>query len=371
MHEVKEPIIRVAVIWDTDTMYVISDSALLVSNSLQVTKLIRPNTYLLVTVKSDSVILLSLTKKPLLTDKNEILLESQGNIKIGTHLKKLTGYHSKIQVKKNVKHRFYTSSSLTAINILPVEKYLYGVVSCELGLAKEAEFEALKALAVCARSYVYTMLGRRDDFDIYGSYMYDQEYRGVEREYRLAKLAVDATRGEVLKYDNNIAFAQYHACCGGKTANGRYPYLKSIVDAPRHSKHQIPFCSDSPYYRWKVKLSYQAFLDTILYLAGVGYKFYFIPEAIFDKTSERLNYLKFTADKEYKISGDAVRKALNLRSTFFTIKKIGDSLEIDGKGWGHGIGLCQYGALAMARRGYSYRQILGHYYYRTKITKLY
>ncbi|MCS7257772.1 MAG: SpoIID/LytB domain-containing protein [candidate division WOR-3 bacterium] len=368
--QTEEPEIRVAVLWDIDTVYIVGDSSLIASNTLQKTRRIKPNAFLTAVVKADSIILL-LAHERLLTDKQEIILQSSGNIKIGRYVNKLTSYYSKISIKKDVVHRFFVRKPLTVVNILPLEKYLYGVVSCELGTAQENEIEALKAQAVIARSYAVALLKKKKDFDLYGSFQYDQEYQGAEREYRTAKLAVDATCGEVLRYAQEIAFTQYHACCGGKTTNGRYPYLRSIIDSPKHSKTQTPFCAGSPYYNWKVKLDYRAFLDTVLFLAGIGYKFYFIPELIVDKKTGRVNYLKFTADKEYKVSGEALRKVLNLRSTFFSIKKIKDSLEITGKGWGHGIGLCQHGALAMARRGYSYREILRHYYYNTKLAKIY
>jgi stage II sporulation protein D len=280
-------------------------------------------------------------------------------------------YRNKIIIKNDVVHRFPVTHNLTAINILPIEEYLYGVVSSEIGMAKEVEFEAVKAQAVCARSYTMSLLGKRKDFDLYGSYLYDQEYKGMEREYKLAIEAVGKTRGEVMQYQNEDVLAQYHACCGGRTTYGRYPYLQPIIDAPRHSHRKKPFCKDSPYFEWTVKVQRDSFDATILRVAGITYKFKLNPKLEINKITKRVDYLTLKADKEYKLAGETIRKVFNLKSTFFTITTKSDSVEINGFGWGHGIGLCQYGALEMARQKISYKNILKHYYTGIKIVKVY
>lgn len=332
---------------------------------------LNPNTTLIAISFSDSIIVLKQSKQKMLASTDNIIFESPDEISVGSNLKNMTPYHNRIVIKKNVAHRFTVTKNLTAINIVPLEKYLYGVVSCEIGMAKATELEAVKAQTVSARSYTMILLGKRKDFDIYGSYLYDQEYKGLLREYPLAIQAVNQTRGETMQYSEEPILAQYHACCGGRTANGRYPYLQSIIDAPHHSVKQKPYCQNSPHFQWTAKFNRKQFQDTILKLAGITYKFDFTPKLDINKTTKRVEYLKFTADKEYELTGDAIRKAFNLKSTQFTLKTSKDSVEFQGYGWGHGIGLCQYGALEMARQKHSYKEILIHYYSDIKIIKIY
>ncbi|MCX8014799.1 MAG: SpoIID/LytB domain-containing protein, partial [candidate division WOR-3 bacterium] len=206
---------------------------------------------------------------------------------------------------------------------------------------------------------------------VYGSYLYDQEYQGANREYQLAVRAVQATTGEVITYNDEIVLAQYHACCGGRTTSGRFPYLQPIIDAPYHSSKAKPYCRNSPYFQWTEKIGRAVFQDSILKLAGIKYKFNFDVKLEINKRTKRVEYLKFIADKEYKITGEAVRSVFNLKSTLFNLKIEKDSVKINGNGWGHGIGLCQYGALAMARQKISYKNILKHYYHKIKIVKMY
>ncbi len=365
----EEPIIAVAVLWDTDTIYIRSNNYLTLTNQDRITN-IPVNTLLMVIENQDSIAVLK-NNKIILKNASQITFESEGEINIGYNSKTMTAYHNKILIKKGIVHRFPTIHNLTAINILPIEEYLYGVVSSEIGEAKENEYESIKAQAVCARSYTMSLLGQRKDFDIYGSYLYDQEYKGTAREYPLAIKAVNETRGEIMQYKNEPILAQYHACCGGRTTFGRYPYLQPIIDAPNHSRHKKPYCQDSPYFEWNMKIGRDSFESTILKLAGIPYKFRLNPKLEINKKTKRVEYFKFKSDKEYKVSAESFRKALNLRSTFFTCKIKNDSTEIIGHGWGHGIGLCQYGAMAMARQKITYKNILKHYYSNIKFFRAY
>ncbi len=368
--ETPEPKIAIAILWNTDTIFVTSKNPYSVVTQGKATNL-NANTDLTVIYHKDSLMVYNMKKQRLITSNDNITFESPDQISVGYNLNNLTPYHSRIVIKKKLVHRFTTTKNLTAINITFLEKYLYGVVSCEIGMAKENEIEAIKAQAVAARSYTMTLLGKRPDFDIYGSYLYDQEYKGLLREYKLAIQAVDATHGQIMQFENEPILAQYHACCGGRTTNGRYPYLQAIIDAPHHSKSHKPYCQDSPHYQWTIKFSRKAFQDTLLKLADVKYKYDFTPQLDINKTTRRVEYLRFTGMTEYKLTGETVRKALNLKSTQFTLKTDKDSIEIHGFGWGHGIGLCQYGALAMARQNKSYKEILNHYYTDIKTEKIY
>jgi SpoIID/LytB domain protein len=366
---IEQPFVAVAVLWDTDTIYITCNNYLTITNQDRITN-IPVNTLLMVIENQDSIAVLK-NNKIVLKNANQITFESEGEISIGYNSKTMTAYHKKIQIKKGVIHRFSVTHNLTAINVLPIEEYLYGVVSSEIGEAKENEFNAIKAQAVCARSYTMSLLGQRKDFDIYGSYLYDQEYKGGAREYPLAIKAVNETHGEIMQYKNEPILAQYHACCGGRTTFGRYPYLQPIIDAPNHSRHKKPYCQSSPYFEWNTKISRDSFENTILKLAEIPYKFRLNSKLEINKKTKRVDYISFKSDKEYKVSAESFRKAFNLRSTFFTYKIKNDSIEIYGHGWGHGIGLCQYGAMAMARQKISYKSILKHYYSNIKFFRVY
>jgi len=368
--QIQEPKISVAVLWNTDTIYVSGKNPFSVIAQGKASSL-SANTDLLIIYAKDSMLVLKSNQQRLLASPDQLIFESPDQISVGYNLKNMTPYHNRIVLKKNLSHRFAVTKNLTAINFVSLEKYLHGVVSCEIGMAKEHELEAVKAQAVAARSYTMTLLGKRKDFDIYGSYLYDQEYKGALREYKLAIQAVDQTRGEIMQFGEEPILAQYHACCGGVTAHGRYPYLQSIIDAPNHSDKQKSYCHESPHYQWNLKISRRAFQDTIFKLAGITYKFDITPKLDINKTTKRVEYLRFSGITEYKLTGDAIRKAFNLKSTQFTIKTTKDSVEFQGYGWGHGIGLCQYGALAMAREKKSYQDILKHYYTNIKLVKIY
>jgi peptidoglycan hydrolase-like amidase len=125
-------------------------------------------------------------------------------------------------------------SDLAVVNVLGLEDYLLGVVPCEIGPIDVRTLEATKAQAVAARSFTMARLGRRKGLghQLFDSYLRDQEYRGIERETELSRQAVEATRGEVLEFQGEVCEALYHANCGGITANGSQPYLKSVPDTP-------------------------------------------------------------------------------------------------------------------------------------------
>ncbi len=365
-----EPKVAVAVLWDVDTIYLTSKNTLSLISQGKATN-IDANQNLSIIYLKDSVKVYKSPKKIILSSPDKIIFESTENLLVGKTQKAMTAYHKRIIITKGVTHRFPVKNNLTAINVLPIEEYLYGVVSCEIGMAKEIELEAVKAQAICARSYTMSLLNKRKDFDVYGSYLYDQEYKGADREYKLAIRAVQETRGEIMQYRDETILAQYSACCGGHTTYGRYEYLQPIIDAPKHSKKAKPYCKDSPYFEWTVKIPRNLFDDSVLKLAGITYKFKLNPVLEINKTTQRVDYLKFQTQQENKISGETIRKAFNLKSTYFSTKTKNDTVEINGHGWGHGIGLCQYGALEMARQKNNYKKILNHYYSGIKITKLY
>ncbi|MBM3315896.1 SpoIID/LytB domain-containing protein, partial [candidate division WOR-3 bacterium] len=260
---------------------------------------------------------------------------------------------------------FADGGEVVCVNELGLEEYLFGVVPCEIGPIAQETFEAVKAQAVAARSFTLTRLKRRRHpaFDLYDSFDRDQEYRGAGRETELGRRAVEQTRGEVLFFRGEVCEALYHACCGGKTGNGSRPYLSSVHDTPGRRSSGRAYCSGSGHFRWEVAIpsdSVDRALARQLGRSRLGLRGLALEK---DRQSGRVRKVRVSASSgTHSLTGEAVRTALGLKSTAFDVRKQGSRYRFSGRGWGHGSGMCQAGALAMARAGRTHRQILLHYY---------
>jgi stage II sporulation protein D len=259
---------------------------------------------------------------------------------------------------------------LVVVNELGLEEYLYGVVPCEIGPISEETFEAVKAQAVAARSFALARAGKRrgSGFDLYDSYARDQEYRGAGYETGPGREAVDATREEVLLFQGEPADALYHANCGGVTVGSSLPYLRSARDSPGHRSGARPYCAWSRSHTWQVQLprdSVERALSRLvrverLALCGLSLRKDPVTGRVVDVNVR-------TRKGTYRVSGADLRTALRLRSPTFDVRLRGRAVEFAGRGYGHGCGMCQDGAVGMARSGRSYRQILQHYYPRLRL----
>ncbi len=276
---------------------------------------------------------------------------------------------------------------LRVINEVKMEDYLKSVVPLEIGSPFLSNFEALKAQAVCARSYALRKyLERKNNFfHLYGD-IRDQVYGGRDAEREITDLAVKLTKGEVVLYRNEIALTLFHSTCGGRTAYfdeafpGKefIPYLKSV----RCNFHGKDLCKNSPYYRWERRFSVREFKELLSKNISDMVSINIRPQDIIDfRISERgpsgrvkeirVKTRKGTFDfKGYEIR-KLLKKGRNLPSNYFSFKKRGKNVIIIGRGFGHGVGLCQYGALALAKKGVNYERILKFYYSGTKIKKIY
>jgi len=264
---------------------------------------------------------------------------------------------------------------LIVVNLLPVEAYLSGVVPCEIASTEPGTVEAVKAQAVAARSFTLARMEkhRYAGYDLRDSYLRDQEYQGAGRETDIGCRAVAATRGEVLEYRGLVAEALYHANCGGVTSNGFQPFLKSVRDAPGHRSGAKPYCSGFPDFSWQVVVSRDSLASAVARIAGatggLSIRGFRLDK---DRQSGRVKYLYFaTARGEVRVHGSDFRAGLGLRSQNFGMRMHGSSVTIDGRGFGHGAGMCQDGAVGMARSGCGYKQILYHYYSGVRLTRVY
>lgn len=294
------------------------------------------------------------------------------------------------------------SAGMTIVNQLTMEEYLYAVVPSEMPSSWPAA--ALQAQAIAARTYAYANLGRykQRGFDLLGS-VASQAYNGVTSENAAVRQAVDATRGQILTFNNKPISAFYSANSGGYSAvppvtwNFYPPYLQTVPDKLVEAHNgllspakladwvatRIPSYSSNPKYsarsayRWRVivprseiehRLQKRAKIGQITGIITVG-------RAACGRVE---HVLILGTEGQLRISGDAIRSGLGgLRSNLFIVEpKMGpDGLPaffiFTGAGFGHGVGMDQSGAAGMAADGYSAQDILGHYYPGTTITKLY
>jgi len=251
---------------------------------------------------------------------------------------------------------------ITVVNSINVEDYIKGVLYHEV--SHHWPMEALKAQAVAARTYaLYSLNPVGKSYDVTND-IYSQVYGGRDSERYRTDLAVDRTRGEVLTFNRQIIPAYFHATCGGMTEDARE--LWSLPDLVPLRGVPCPFCKNSPHMNWKSNFRLRDLQDI---LNRHGYKIGAIKDiSIIDRDrSERIDHLKITPVQgpDLIIKGKDFRDIIGpnvLKSNNYEIAMRGYYVDLIGKGWGHGVGLCQWGALGMAQQQFTYQQILAYYY---------
>lgn len=282
--------------------------------------------------------------------------------------------------------------TLRLVNVIYMEDYLRGVIPPEIGRRNENELEAVKAQAVAARTYAMAHLKQYsgEAFDMKSSVI-DQVYEGARVEERLIDQAIDATTGQVLMYQDEFLNAYYHSTCGGVTDNiadvwdrKEIPYLKSVQDGEA--------CSWSKYYTWKESFTEEQLRGRIeQYLSrdrGRDLRIGRIVDITVEQRTAggRVGRMVIRTDKSsYDLYKDRIRWAVGrasnpeliLPSSRFSVRIDRDSggnvreIAFEGRGYGHGVGMCQCGAIGRAREGWQFAQILQHYYTDVEVKKLY
>lgn len=340
---------------------------------------------------------------------------------------------------------------ITAINLLPVEDYLISVISSEMNAT--SSLELLKAHAVVSRSWLFAQIEKRkamsDRGDGFFSFIktkeeyirwYDREdhtifdvcaddhcqrYQGITKASNatVAK-AVNATRGQILMYDNKVCDARFSKCCGGASEefeycweDKHYPYLSAVRDAEEEENRPLPdltnekeaehwirkapisFCDThdkkvlsqilnnydqetTDFYRWKVRYTQEELATLIQENTKTDYGDILDLIPIQRGTSGRICKLKIVGSLKTLTIGKEleIRRTLSrthLFSSAFVVDKgeLKDGVPqwflLSGAGWGHGVGLCQIGAAVMGEKGYAYDEILLHYYKGAEIKRFY
>jgi len=295
-----------------------------------------------------------------------IKLYSEGKVKINGNI-----YPGEIEVfSKNGK-------TVSLLNILDVETYLYGVLPYEI--APSWTEEMLKVQAIIARTYTIINLNRHKDegFDLCST-VHCQVYKGINENMELRiKKAVDSTKGFVVVDEKNgdLVITYYHAACGGATENVSeiWPEVKDVKTL---SGVKCDFCKNSPYYEWNYPFDIEKFVIKLKVNGyNIGDKIKNI--LVLSKTNHgRTKNLQIVGNKNtVEISGETLRKILgynNLKSTkIYKIEVKDNKIYFYGKGWGHGVGLCQWGANELTKQDKSFREVIEYYYPKAKIKKLY
>ncbi len=273
---------------------------------------------------------------------------------------------------------------ITAVNCIGMEDYLMSVISSEM--KSSASIELLKAHAVISRSWLKARLkdhkAGHEHFDVCAD-DHCQRYQGLTMAVGDDVCrAIDRTWGQVLEYGGDICDTRYSKCCGGRTElfstcweDVDLPYLQSVED---------PFCDcenssilsqvlndydlhTADFHDWTVQYTTDELSELVRTRTGIDFGTIVALEAVERGPSGRIKYLRITGTLREEVIGKelTIRKALSsshLKSSAFEIEKSPDGFVLKGRGWGHGVGLCQIGAAAMAAQGYDYRQILSHYY---------
>lgn len=259
-----------------------------------------------------------------------------------------------------------TQGGLLGINKTEVDDYLKGVVPVEI--SPKWHPEALKVQAIAARTYALyqRQANGEKEYDLVATTA-DQVYTGLSQTHPASDKAIAETQGLVLTYHGHLILSMYHSTAAGQTEDGRavlgidLPYLKSV---------NCPFDRYSPRYRWTREIGMvdieQAFMRSGYPLGPVS------TLTPFDwAPSGRVSRIRVLhSEGEVILRGEELRKILGysvLPSTLFTIEDIGQTVIFRGKGSGHGVGLCQWGAKEMAELGYSFDKILRYYYPGTEV----
>jgi stage II sporulation protein D len=243
--------------------------------------------------------------------------------------------------------------TLLLINTCDVEKYIAGVVKTEGGTGKNIEY--FKSQAVIARTYMYRYMNKHlvDGYNLCDN-THCQAYSGLSSDPVLNLAAIETKDQVILDKDSTLIIAAFHSNCGGETSSSedvwltKMPYLKKVND---------PYCLASRNAVWQRRMS---MAEWLAYLNKSGYNGNPDDSSVFSFT-QKSRVTDYTIGN-FKIPLRTIRGDLNLRSTFFSFISEGDTIVFRGKGYGHGVGLCQEGAMVMATKGIEYRKIIDFYY---------
>jgi stage II sporulation protein D len=250
------------------------------------------------------------------------------------------------------------------INHVDLEKYVAGVVEAESGSLAADEF--YKVQSILCRTYALSAIAKHasEGFNLCDQ-VHCQAFKGRAKDHRIALSSLSTK--DLVAVDNEMKLISTTFCsnCGGQTVNSEdiwgkaSPCLKSVKDS---------FCIHMPHAKWERKISIE---DWRNYLE-MKHKFPVHDSVSFSYAlnNEQLGRSVYFTDNNLKIPLKSIRSDFQLKSTFFSVEQRKDSVIFKGKGYGHGVGLCQEGAMHMAKIGYTYKEILSFYYRNINLVNL-
>lgn len=314
-----------------------------------------------------------------LTKGMAVITASEGGFKMGKYIikppLKVESSNGIVFANKKAYRGFLTvtkfNSRAVVVNVLTVEDYLKGVLPKEASPGWGAE--ALKAQAVISRTYTLANMGKHGGlgFDMCDT-THCQVYGGAAWESLSTNKAISSTKRKVLIYNGKLAQTVFHANCGGKTEDPKYVWNWGTTTPEYLKGVKCGYCESAPHSYWEKTLD-ESFIRQKLSKYGVGKIKSIDVKGVTPAGSAQeivIKHGKGTLDMNaYKFRLDV--DAWQIRSvTFSSIKKDGDKFTFKGRGWGHKVGLCQWGAKGMADKGKKYKYILEHYYPKTKIEEV-
>ncbi|NOZ20678.1 MAG: SpoIID/LytB domain-containing protein [Planctomycetes bacterium] len=280
------------------------------------------------------------------------------------HVKEIT-YRGEIELQR-------TGGKMDVLNIVDVETYLAGVLGSEVPLYWPDS--ALRAQAIVSRTYALFQkkMNQTRDYDVVAT-IGDQKYLGAKAEDAKSRRIVGETRGIVLFYKNHLFPTYFHSTCGGHTEEVSYLLDSRSIEPLKGVP--CPYCRESKYFKkWTETFTEKEIRDK---LRRQRYK---VGTIISIRPYEfgpggRARMLEIVSNTgTVKMRAYAFRLALGstrLRNTNFTVRKIGNAFEFKGNGYGHGIGMCQFGAMGQAKQGRSAIDIVEYYYPGVEVAKIY
>lgn len=270
--------------------------------------------------------------------------------------------------KEDEKVRVKQTESGNIVEV-PLEEYVAGVVAGEMPVTFETE--ALKAQAVAARSYVLKKIEQnyKNDYDVVDTvlnqvYLDDESLKNKwkdkyeERIQKIKKVVLD-TKGEYLTYNGKVIEAFFFSTSSGLTENCEEVFVEALPYLRSVDSH---YDEISPVYETEKVINYAEFCNKL----GIEN----VPLNINITKTTSTGRIKNITINGVNFTGNQVTQKLGLRSNYFEIKQDNDNIIVTTKGYGHGVGMSQYGANGMAKEGYSYKDILNHYYTNVEISKI-
>lgn len=306
----------------------------------------------------------SIGKKKLGSGQIQIVAQGEGTIELNG-----VRHHGNLLLLPNADQDKGSKGRFSVIELTDIERYLQGVLGSEMPYYWNSE--SLRAQAITARTFAIYQRKMRGDapYHVDGLAL---AYQGLKNEKRELNIVVEETRGMVMLYNDRAFPAYFHSTCGGRTDDANLIFHQDSIPPLRGVR--CDFCGASKYYTWETEIE-KVFLEKKLRAMNpaIANIYAIQPVGIGPGNHSSMVQICYAGGTE-EMSANEFRLLIgseNVRSTAFNAENRGHSIKFSGRGWGHGAGLCQYGAQGMAEKGYKWHEILKYYYPEIEIKKIY